>query len=322
MSLYKSNFVFQVDSFFFYYLALTYSMRLNRSTGGPVLHENVLRWCMQNFFQASGFWPGSGPYTSPSGEVLQVGSRTMWGKAHRFQSNSNLNPDVTLPTRLPADACNLRRASRRVPHVERRARDEPFSKLVSVTRFLSYDCALPPQIYYHHTRNPGKQNHLLSLSLSSFLSLVCNFKLHFPILPLPSPMLLFSTLLLLLLLSSPIFWAMVVPDMHEVLDFLRRNGFVEAESALRDDILQRGGGLAPPPPPSSTTAVESPPPSPAPPPPVRIVVGGGPRRQEISAGDDDSSSGSDSSSAFVSMGSSPSGDLYSFGAFLDSIFDV
>lgn len=45
----------------------------------------------------------------------------------------------------------------------------------------------------------------LSFSLSSFLSLVCNFKLHFPILPLPSPMLLFSTLLLLLLLSSPIF---------------------------------------------------------------------------------------------------------------------
>lgn len=166
MTLYKSNFVFQVDSFFFYYLALTCSMRLNRSTVGPFLHENVLRWCMQNFFQASGFWPGSGPYTSPSGEVLQVGSRTMWGKAHRFQSNSNPNPDVTLPTGLPADACNLRRASRRV-HTWKGALETNLFQSWWVWRDFSHDdAALPPQIYYHHTRNPGKQNHLLSLSLS------------------------------------------------------------------------------------------------------------------------------------------------------------
>ncbi|XP_077215321.1 uncharacterized protein LOC143849910 isoform X2 [Tasmannia lanceolata] len=31
-----------------------------------------------------------------------------------------------------------------------------------------------------------------------------------------------------------------VPDMNSVLDFLRKNGFIEAESALRDDITERG----------------------------------------------------------------------------------
>lgn len=108
---------------------------------------------------------------------------------------------------------------------------------------------------------------------------------------------------------------MVVTDMQAVLDFLRRNGFVEAESALRDDILHRdGGGLVPPPPPPPppSAAVGSPR-SPAPPPPVRIVVAGRRRTEAPADGEDGSSSSSNSSSAFVSMGSSPSELVNPFG---------
>lgn len=100
----------------------------------------------------------------------------------------------------------------------------------------------------------------------------------------------------------------IIPDMDSVLEYLRQNGFVEAESALRDDIVERASdsGLTP----TSLRPVGSPR-LPTPPPPVRIVLGA-PSQHHLPVAPDSGSS-SDSSSDFVSMGSSPSELVNPFG---------
>ncbi|XP_058110224.1 uncharacterized protein LOC131253293 isoform X2 [Magnolia sinica] len=101
------------------------------------------------------------------------------------------------------------------------------------------------------------------------------------------------------------------PDVPSVFEFLRRNGFLEAESALRDDIVDRGNDPVSSLSSSSSVRFIDFTQLPTPPPPVRIMVGRRPfQLRETSAdADNDSSSSSDSSSAFVSMGSSSPSDL-------------
>ncbi|XP_042491529.1 dual specificity protein kinase CLK1 [Macadamia integrifolia] len=89
---------------------------------------------------------------------------------------------------------------------------------------------------------------------------------------------------------------MAVSDVGAVLDFLRKNGFSDVESALRDDIVERGD-LS-----SSDFEMFMFPIAPSLP-PVRIRLGGG-RQSKVSNGVDRSDSISDSSDDFVSIGSS------------------
>ncbi|XP_043687035.1 uncharacterized protein LOC122638234 [Telopea speciosissima] len=89
---------------------------------------------------------------------------------------------------------------------------------------------------------------------------------------------------------------MAVWDVGDVLDFLRKNGFSDVESALRDDIVERGDL-------SSSDFERFMFPIAPPLPPVRIRLGG--RQSEVSNGVvDRSDSISDSSDDFVSIGSS------------------
>ncbi|KAJ4978980.1 hypothetical protein NE237_009760 [Protea cynaroides] len=88
---------------------------------------------------------------------------------------------------------------------------------------------------------------------------------------------------------------MAVSDVEAVLDFLRKNGFSEAESALIDDIGNRGDL-------SSFNFEKFMFPIASPPPPVRIRLGG--RQSKVSDGIDRHDSSSDSSDDFVSFGSS------------------
>ncbi|XP_043697014.1 uncharacterized protein LOC122647744 [Telopea speciosissima] len=91
---------------------------------------------------------------------------------------------------------------------------------------------------------------------------------------------------------------MAVSDVGAILDFLRKNGFSDAESALRDDIVERGDL-------SSFDFERFMFPMVHPPPPVRIRSVG--TQSEVSDGVDHSnsnSSSSDSSDDFVSIGSS------------------
>ncbi|KAF8402646.1 hypothetical protein HHK36_010735 [Tetracentron sinense] len=88
---------------------------------------------------------------------------------------------------------------------------------------------------------------------------------------------------------------MEASGVEAVLDFLRKNGFAEAESALRDDIVDKGEL-------GSFDFEKFMFPMANLPPPVKIVVSG--RRSEIAKGVECSGSTSDSSDDFVSVGSS------------------
>ncbi|KAF8394914.1 hypothetical protein HHK36_018853 [Tetracentron sinense] len=88
---------------------------------------------------------------------------------------------------------------------------------------------------------------------------------------------------------------MEVSGVEDVLDFLRKNGFAEAEYALRDDIVEKRDL-------GSFDFEKFMFPIAMLPPPVKIGLSG--RRFEISNGIDCSGSGSNSSDDFVSMGSS------------------
>ncbi|KAL5995590.1 hypothetical protein ACLOJK_025654 [Asimina triloba] len=105
------------------------------------------------------------------------------------------------------------------------------------------------------------------------------------------------------------------PDVRSVFEFLRRNGFVEAESALRDDVVHGGGiGGSSFASSSSSDRLSEFPRLPTPPPPVRVVVGRGRQwRHGASEDDGDECSSTSDSSAFVSMVSSPSDLVNPFG---------